>query len=193
MVVFSLGRWSSHIQSRFLVSRPTRIIPILISLTGLSPSMAPLSRGFCYRYKYFRAIPISLAATLGISIDFFSSGYWDVSLRQVRSPKGDMTYAIPGCPIRKFMYQSLLTAPHDLSQSSTSFIASISLGIHRTPLKAYIIRSLDLTSVPFWHGLLKLTSLFNIYIIILILKNWTSPILGLQQTAHTINRLSIFN
>ena len=29
------------------------------------------------------ASPISLAATLGISFDFFSSGYWDVSLPQV--------------------------------------------------------------------------------------------------------------
>lgn len=33
------------------------------------------------------AIPISLAATNGISIDFFSSSYSDASLRTVRSPK----------------------------------------------------------------------------------------------------------
>jgi hypothetical protein len=32
-----------------------------------------------------QAIPISLATTLGISVDFFSSGYLDVSVHQVRS------------------------------------------------------------------------------------------------------------
>ena len=33
------------------------------------------------------AAPLSLAATNGISIDFFSSSYSDASLRTVRSPK----------------------------------------------------------------------------------------------------------
>ena len=37
---------------------------------------------------------------------------------------------ILGCPIRKFTDQNFLTVPRDLSQSSTSFIASYSLGIH---------------------------------------------------------------
>ena len=32
-----------------------------------------------------KALPISLATTLGISVDFFSSGYLDVSVHQVRS------------------------------------------------------------------------------------------------------------
>ena len=32
------------------------------------------------------ALPISLAATLGISFDFFSSAYLDVSVRQVSLP-----------------------------------------------------------------------------------------------------------
>ena len=31
------------------------------------------------------AVPISLATTLGISVDLFSSAYLDVSVRQVRS------------------------------------------------------------------------------------------------------------
>ena len=35
------------------------------------------------------ALPFSLAATLGISIDFFSSRYLDVSVPWVGSPKGD--------------------------------------------------------------------------------------------------------
>src|SRR3989337_2621574 len=49
--VFSLGGWSPHIQTGFLVSRPTcRTLSSThrISNTGLSPSMAPISRGFFY-------------------------------------------------------------------------------------------------------------------------------------------------
>src|SRR6202012_880187 len=41
-----------------------------------------------------------------------------------------------GCPIRKFLDQSLVAAPQDLSQRTTSFIASQRQGIHR---------------IPFWH------------------------------------------
>ena len=39
-----------------------------------------------------------------------------------------------GFPIRKFPDQSLFAAPRDLSQRTTSFIASQRQGIHRTPL-----------------------------------------------------------
>ncbi len=47
--VFSLGGWSPHIQTGFLVSRPTCSNPIStpeFSRTGLSPTMARLSRLF---------------------------------------------------------------------------------------------------------------------------------------------------
>ncbi len=64
---------------------------IKISLTGLSPSTVNLSRLFCYPYKVFRANPRSLATTYGISIDFFSYGYLDVSVPHVRS-----AYAVTG-------------------------------------------------------------------------------------------------
>ena len=43
-----------------------------------------------------------------------------------------------GCPIRKFMDQSLFSAPHNLSQSITSFIASYCQGIHQTPFSRLI-------------------------------------------------------
>ena len=56
-----------------------------MSVTGLSPCIAPLSRGFTCLIKSLRANPISLAATFGISVDFFSSGYLDVSVPPVRS------------------------------------------------------------------------------------------------------------
>ena len=69
--VFSLGGWSPHLQTGFLVSRPTCRKPSLtdpISRTGLSPSVAGLSRPFRYR----------------ISVDFCSCSYLDVSVHCVR-------------------------------------------------------------------------------------------------------------
>ena len=55
-----------------------------VSVTGLSPFIARLSRLFTCIIKSLRASPISLAATFGISVDFFSSGYLDVSVPPVR-------------------------------------------------------------------------------------------------------------
>ena len=55
----------------------------LISYTGLSPSMVPLSRGFYYLLQILVlcwAVPLSLAATGGIEVSFFSSRYLDVSV-----------------------------------------------------------------------------------------------------------------
>ena len=43
-----------------------------------------------------------------------------------------------GCPIRRSMDQSLFSAPHGLTQSITSFIASYCLGIHQTPFSRLI-------------------------------------------------------
>ena len=86
-----------------------------ISDTGLSPTMAGLSRPFSYdvsRYKCW-AVPRSLAATRGISVDFFSCGYLDVSVPRVRLP-GPM-YSVQeywlmpvGFPIRISPDQSLV-------------------------------------------------------------------------------------
>ena len=70
------------------MSRPTcRTLSttVRISCKGLSPSMAPISSGFHYQSDYhIQAHPISLATTLGISVDFFSCSYLDVSVRRVR-------------------------------------------------------------------------------------------------------------
>ena len=47
--VFSLGGWSPHLQTGFHVSRPTcrkLSTPSVFSRTGLSPTMAALSRAF---------------------------------------------------------------------------------------------------------------------------------------------------
>ena len=81
----------------------------------------------------------SLAATGVISIDFSSCGYLDVSVPRVGSINGNTYRYVLGCPIQKFPDQSPLTAPRDLSQSGTSFIASTSQGIHRSLLVAYLL------------------------------------------------------
>ena len=104
-LVFSLGGWSPQIQPGFLVSRPTRVPNqdrTWISSTGLSPSpvrhsrRVPLSTPIpsvrsrnpaaCLHATVW-ALPISLAATPGISFDFSSSGYLDVSVPRVGSPR----------------------------------------------------------------------------------------------------------
>ena len=56
-----------------------------VSCTGLSPTTAALSRAFHYTQINLRASPRSLATTKGISVDFFSSGYLDVSVLLVCS------------------------------------------------------------------------------------------------------------
>ena len=58
-------------------------IKYVISCAGLSPTMVVLSRTFHYNIKDLRPGPRSLAATNGISVDFFSSGYLDVSVPRV--------------------------------------------------------------------------------------------------------------
>ena len=60
------------------------------SRTGLSPAMAhlsrvlPLTRLQAVVPSRLRAAPLSLIATWGISVDFFSSGYLDISVPRVR-------------------------------------------------------------------------------------------------------------
>ncbi len=117
--VFSLGGWSPHIQTRFLVPRPTRFHWIQVSDTGLSPTMAALSRAFSYHSSSLRASPRSLAATEGISVDFFSSGYLDVSVPRVRLLHLCIQCKIPdrnrvGFPIQKCPDHSLFASSPNL-------------------------------------------------------------------------------
>ena len=119
------------------------------SLTGLSPSLALLSRSF--RSATFgcrlpstpdvRRPPVwplasSLATTKAIEFSFFSSGYLDVSLPRVPSYEtmdsshGDRALPRPGSPIRKFQDQCLLATPLNLSQLIASFIGNQCHGIH---------------------------------------------------------------
>ena len=52
--------------------------------TGLSPSLVQFSNKFRFFAIYPSAGPISLATTLGVSVDFLSLSYLDVSVHSVR-------------------------------------------------------------------------------------------------------------
>ena len=97
-VVFRLGGWSPHLPSGFHVSAgtPDTAACLTISPTGLSPCLVCLPIQFGYRLTMAYAVhtpgvlllpvwppPRSLATTCGISVDFFSSPYLDVSVRAV--------------------------------------------------------------------------------------------------------------
>ena len=87
-VVFSLTRWCWHIQTEFLRFRLTHHHYNYSSSTGLSPPTVYLSRYFYSPNYSFRAPPLSLATTRGITIVLFSSGYLDVSVPRVTSLAG---------------------------------------------------------------------------------------------------------
>ena len=119
------------------------------SLTGLSPSLAPLSRSFrsaifrcrrpatpCVRRLTVWPLSVSLATTKEIEFSFFSSGYLDVSLPRVPSYEtidsshGDRALPRPGSPIRIPWDHSLLATPPGFSQLIASFFGNQCPGIH---------------------------------------------------------------
>ena len=76
------------------------------------------------------------AATWGISLDSFSSGYLDVSVRRVASLSGDGTLLPSGCPIRVRMDPCLPAAPHAFSQLAAPFVVPERQGIRHMPFLA---------------------------------------------------------
>ena len=112
-VVFSLGGWSPHVQTEFHVFRPTRFHNKgAFRVRGYHPLWPHFPECSTNTKDCLRAGPRSLAATRGISVDFFSSGYLDVSVPRVRllnpmySGKGYRLMPV-GFPIRKSLGQSL--------------------------------------------------------------------------------------
>ena len=116
---------------------PYSILHTLLSSTGLSPSLVILPRMFFLRCMSFLADPISLATTFGVSVDFLSYRYLDVSVPCVRfitlSFQIMMTLR-PGFPIRTPQDHSFFMTPLSFSQCITSFFASDCQGIHQMPL-----------------------------------------------------------
>ena len=118
-------------------------INALSTCTGLSPIIVNLSRLFQFLSVHRLASPRSLATTSGVSFDFLSSGYLDVSIPRVRFVtlciQVKITLKVLGCPIQTFPDQSLFSAPRNFSQSITSFIASYCQGIHQMPFSYLIL------------------------------------------------------
>jgi hypothetical protein len=158
-VVFSLGRWSSRIPTEFLVFRGTRGHPrvdqnfaygaitrsggtfqnLLLSFTN--PMSGPHNPGVTLVMPVW-ADPLSLAATDGISFDFYSYRYLDVSVPCVRLVHLCIQCTMTGhnpcrvSPFGNLRVKACLAAHRSLSQLTTSFIASRCQGIHHAPLVA---------------------------------------------------------
>ena len=116
---------------------PALLTLIYYALTYTRVSLCPLclSMQFYLNILYFWALSRSLAATWEISVDFFSSGYWDVSLPLVRFYT--LRYSWHCCRVSPFGYLRLLrplSACLSFSQISTSFFASWRHGIHHVRL-----------------------------------------------------------
>jgi hypothetical protein len=128
------------------VSRPTLRYPLSAAfrIRGYHPlwlNFPEHSTGLLIDYGNW-AVPRSLAATNRISVDFFSSGYLDVSVLRVRfcilliqiQITLKESWVSPFGNLRINVY---LPTPRSLSQTYTSFIASYCQGIHRMRLITY--------------------------------------------------------
>ena len=158
-VVFSLGRWSSQIPTGFHVSRGTRGHPRVdqnfaygaitryggtfqsLLLFFTNPTLGPHNPGITVVMPVW-AVPLSLATTDGLSFDFYSCRYLDVSVPCVRLAHLCIQCAMTGynpcrvSPFGNLRVKACLAARRSLSQLTTSFIASRCQGIHRAPLVA---------------------------------------------------------
>ena len=146
-------------------------------------------------YKVW-AFPVSLATTPRIVIYFlflallrcFSSGS-SLSTILCIQIEMHMTWLMAGFPIRRFPDQSLLTAPRSLSQSSTSFIGNIRLGIHCSALEYLfmhwfwlVVGSHQLLKMILTHSKLSLKRviifkflwIFRQFLCLIIKKIWTN-------------------
>ena len=169
-VVFSLAGWSRLLRTGFLVSRPTQVTPRSGSrfpygaLTPCGPPFhaVPVASAVCFpgapttprraSTPAVWAAPLSLAATRGITVVFFSCGYWDVSVPRV-GPAA--TAAVRGSrrvgsPIRTPPDLRPFAPPRGFSQPVASFFAPRSQGIRRTPLilSFWLSFILSLCSLP---------------------------------------------
>ena len=84
--VLRLGGWSPHVQTRFHVSRPTQDHYSFLPIQGyhLLWLTFPGNSG-CFYINYWPG-PLSLVTTSGVSVDFLSSGYLDISVHRVCFP-----------------------------------------------------------------------------------------------------------
>ena len=143
--VFSLGGWSPLLRTGFHVSGPTRDPPyqavraFAYGYGGPTTPRAATPPGFT-ACTGLGSSPLSLAATRGISFDFSSSGYLDVSVPPVVPARpmssGGRARALPraGFPIRRPAGRRPFAPLRRLSQLVASFVGFPCQGIRRVPL-----------------------------------------------------------
>jgi hypothetical protein len=136
-------RGSSKVNQSFVYGaithygRTFQTVPLLF----INPMLRPHNPSIT-EVRLVWAGPRSLATTYGITIVFFSCGYLDVSVPRVRPMWLCIHHTVTEhylCRVSPFGHPRIkarLTAPRGFSQFTASFIASLCLGIHRTPLVA---------------------------------------------------------
>ena len=108
--------------------------------TAPGPATPAPQRRQAMRVRRFGLGPLSLAATRGISVDFSSSGYLDVSVPRVapvrprRSGGGARAWPLAGSPIRRSPDRGPCAPPRGLSQLAASFVDFRCQGIRLAPL-----------------------------------------------------------
>jgi hypothetical protein len=127
--VFSLARWAGQLHTGFhephatLERLSTPISPFVYgTITRSGATFQTLRLGYFSSRRpqpqaeaWFGLLPVSLAATHGIDVSFFSSRYLDVSvpwvrsIRPIHSAGSDWLLHQPGFPIRKSTDQRLVT------------------------------------------------------------------------------------
>ena len=111
----------------FHVSRPTHLSSMYaFRLRAITLYGCSFPEHSSKHIKTFGLIRFLLATTYGISSDFFSSGYLDVSSSPGLLPDwlGDMSSTCRVCPIRTSADQFVCANPRSFSQLTTSFVAS---------------------------------------------------------------------
>ena len=152
-VVLSLGGWSPQIPAGFLVSHGTQElhrstlifvygsftlcalasqpIPLIAAVPCLGPTTPTQKPGSVW------AVPRSLATTEGVSFDFLSYRYLDVSVPCVGSAFAVTVHDHSRVsPFGHLRIIACLPANRSFSQAPTSFIASWCQGIHQMLLNA---------------------------------------------------------
>lgn len=150
--VFSLAGWSPRIRTGLHVSRPTQVPPPAhdaclygsVTLSGptfqtvpvhvMNSSWRPYNPSSAVTPLVW-ALPLSIATTQGIDIFFLFLRV----LRCFSSPRSPRNNAVTGLqpaglPIRTPPDHNLFAVTRRFSQLTASFIASRSLGIHRSLL-----------------------------------------------------------
>src|SRR5438309_1281814 len=128
-----------------------------VSATGLSPSVARLSRRLAYSSSVLNAVPLPRPSRLGRFGLFRVRSPLLAESKFLSSPRGTEMFHFPRfararlciqravrrhyppwvSPFGHLRIKAWLAAPRSLSQLPASFIASCRLGIHRVPFPAW--------------------------------------------------------